>query len=181
MNFEMNNKNVGNWLTQLNGKTIDKVFQVDFNNNRHDDIYLPWLFFVTFTDFDKFLEIEGDFDGDHIRISLNDNSELDTKLKENNLPDEPDLWRVYETEKDETLSRLLGQNIDFVDYGIDKDEFEINGTQIIGQKDVFNFIRFNCEKINLTIFEGSATGLGVSDDKNVKLNFEDTFDKYDTR
>lgn len=181
MNFELNNKNVGNWLTQLNGKTVDKIFQVDFNNDRHEDIYLPWLFFVTFTDFDKFLEIEGDFDGDHIRISLNDYSELGNKLKENNLPDEPDLWRVYETEKDEPLGKLLGQKIDFVDYGIDKDEFEINGTEIKGQKDVFNFIRFNCGKMNLTIFEGSATGLGLSDDPNIKLNFEETFDKYDTR
>ena len=181
MNFELNNKNLGNWLTQLNGKTVDKIFQVDFNNDRHEDIYLPWLFFVTFIDFDKFLEIAGDFDGEHIRINLNDNSELDNKLKENNLPDEPDLWRVYKTEKDETLGKLLEQKIDFVDYGIDKDEFEINETQIKGQKDVFNFIRFNCGIINLTIFEGSATGLGVSDNKDLKLNFEETFERNSTR
>jgi hypothetical protein len=180
MNFQLN-KNLGNWLTQLNGKTVEKIYQVDFNQDRHEDIYLPWLFFITFSDFDRFLEIEGDFDGDHIRINLNDNSELDKKLKENNLPDEPDLWRVYETHKDETLGRLLGQKIEFIEYGIDKDEFEINGTKIKGQKDVFNFIRFNCETLNLTIFEGSATGLGVSDDKNVKLNFEETFEKYDTK
>ena len=180
MNFQLN-KNLGNWLTQLNGKTVEKIYQVDFNQDRHEDIYLPWLFFITFSDFDRFLEIEGDFDGDHIRINLNDNSELDKKLKENNLPDEPDLWRVYETQKDETLGRLLGQKIEFIEYGIDKDEFEINGTKIKGQKDVFNFIRFNCETLNLTIFEGSATGLGVSDGKKVKLNFEETFEKYDTK
>lgn len=180
MNFQLSKKN-GNWLIQLNGKTTDKIFQVDFNKDRNEDIYLPWLFFITFTDFDKFLEIEGDFDGDHIRINLYDNSELDQKLKENNLPDEPNYWRVYETNKDETLGRLLGQKIQFIEYGIDKDEFEINGTKIKGQKDVFNFIRFNCETLNLTIFEGSATGLGVSDDKSVKLNFEETFEKYDTK
>ncbi|NLN24529.1 MAG: hypothetical protein GX163_02485 [Bacteroidetes bacterium] len=180
MNFQLN-KNLGNWLTQLNGKTVDKIFQVDFNKDRNEDIYLPWLFFIIFSDFDRFLEIEGDFDGDHIRINLYDNSELDKKLKENNLPDEPDLWRVYETNEDDTVGRLLGQKIEFIEYGIDKDEFEINGTKIKGQKDVFNFIRFNCEKLNLTIFEGSATGLGVSDDKNAKLNFEETFEKYDTK
>jgi hypothetical protein len=180
MNFQLN-KNLGNWLTQLNGKTVDKIFQVDFNKDRNEDIYLPWLFFIIFSDFDRFLEIEGDFDGDHIRINLYDNSELDKKLKENNLPDEPDLWRVYETNEDETVGRLLGQKIEFIEYGIDKDEFEINGTKIKGQKDVFNFIRFNCEKLNLTIFEGSATGLGVSNDKNAKLNFEETFEKYDTK
>ncbi len=180
MNFQLN-KNVGNWLTQLNGKTIEKVYQVDFNQDRHEDIYLPWLFFITFLDFDRFLEIEGDFDGNHIKINLYDNSELYKKLKENNLPDEPDLWRVYETDKDETVGQLLGQKIKFIEYGIDKDEFEINGTKIKGQKDVFNFIRFNCESLNLTIFEGSSTGLGVSDDKNVKLNFEEIFEKYNTK
>ncbi len=180
MNFQHIN-NSGNWLTQLNRKTVDKIYQVDFNNDRHEDIYLPWLFFITFLDFDRFLEIEGDFDGDHIRISLHNNSELGTKLKENHLPDEPDCWRVYDTEPNETVGRLLGQKIEFIEYGIDKDEYEINGSQIKGQKDVFTFIRFNCETVSLTIFEGSATGLGVSDATKVKLNFEETFDKYDTK
>ncbi|RZK58000.1 MAG: hypothetical protein EOO87_01420 [Pedobacter sp.] len=180
MNFQLNN-NLGNWLTQLNEKTVDKIYQVDFNNDRHEDIYLPWLFFITFLDFDKFLEIEGDFDGEHIRINLNDISELILKLKENDMPNEPDLWRVYNTDQDEILGKLLKQKINFIEYGIDKDEFEINGTLIKGEKDVFKFIRLNCNKLNLTIFEGGATGLGVSDDKDVKLNFDETFDIYDTK
>ena len=180
MNFQLN-KNLGNWLTELNGRTVDKIFQVDYNKDRYEDIYLPWLFFITFLDLDKFLEIEGDFDGDHIRINFHDNSELAIKLKENNLPDEQDLWRVYETKSNEKLGQLLGQKIEFIEFGIDMDEFEINGTLIKGQKDVFTFIRFNCDKLNLSIFEGSATGLGVSDDKNLKLNFEETFEKYDTK
>lgn len=180
MKFQLN-KNLGNWLTGLNGKTIDKIYQVDFNKDRHEDIYLPWLFFITFFDFDRFLEIEGDFDGDHIRINFYKNSELDNKLNENNPPDELWYYRVYDTEQDETLGRLLGKKIEFVEYGIDKDAFEINGTLIKGQKDLFTFIRFNCEEINLTIFEGSATGLGVSDDSEVKLNFEETFNKYNTK
>lgn len=180
MNFQLN-INLGNWLTQLNGKIVDKIYQVDFNKKRYEDIYLPWLFFIIFSNFDHFLEIEGDFDGYHIRINLYDYSEFDNKIKENNLPNEPDCWRIYDTEQDETLGLLLGQKIEFVEYGIDKDEFEINGTLIKGQKDVFNFIRFNCEKISLSIFEGSATGLGVSDDPKVKLSFEETFDNYDTK
>ena len=179
MNFELNNKNLGNWLTQLNGKTVNKIYQVDFNNDRLNDIYLPWLFFITFTDLDKFLEIEGDFDGDHIRINLFDNSELDNKIKENNLPDLPDCWRVYDTTKDEKVGRLLGRKIEFIEYGIDKDEFKINGTKLKGQKDVFDFIRFNCESLILTIFESS--GLGVSDDPKVKLDFEETFEVFGTQ
>jgi hypothetical protein len=177
MNFELN-KNMGDWLTQLNGKTVSKIFQVDYNNDRHSDIYLPWLFFVIFTDLNKYLEIEGDFDGDHIKLSLNDISDLDKKLKDNDLSNELDLWRVYDTTLDDTLGKLIGQKIRFIEFGIDKDEFEINGTLIKGQKDVFNFVRFNCDSTCVTIFE--ATGLGVSDDSNVKLNFEETYDKYST-
>lgn len=85
MNFQQS-INLGNWLTQLNEKTVDKIFQVDFNKDRNEDNYNPWLFFITFYDFDRFLEIEGDFDGDHIRITLIDNAELNDTLKENNLP-----------------------------------------------------------------------------------------------
>lgn len=180
MDFELN-KNLGKWLTQLNGKTVDKAYQVDFYKDRHEDDYLPWLFFITFTDFDRLLEIEGDFDGDHIKITLYNISELDKKLKEYNHTDEPYLWRVYDTKKDEKLGLLIGQKIEFIEYGIDKDEFEINGTLIKGQKDFFTYVRFNCHNLNLSIFEGSATGLGVSDDKNVKFNFEETFEKYDTK
>jgi hypothetical protein len=165
----------------LNGKTVDKIYQVDFNKDRHDDIYLPWLFFITFIDIDRFLEIEGDFDGEHIGINFYDNSELNNRLKENNLPEEPDCWRVYDTEPNEILGLLLGQKIEFIEYGIDKDEFEINGKLIKGQKDVFQFIRFICKNLNLTIFEGSATGLEVSNDPEMKLYFEDIFDKYDTK
>lgn len=176
MNFQLN-INLGNWLAQLNGKTVDKIFQVDYSGvERHEDRYLPWLFLMTFAGFDKFLEIEGDFDGDHIKVNLYDNSDLDKRLKENNLPG---LWRVYDTEKHETLGRLIGQEIEFVEYGIDKDEFEINGTKIKGQKDVFNFIEFNCGNLKSTIFESS--GLGVSNDPAVKLMFEETFDRYDTK
>jgi hypothetical protein len=179
MNVQQKN-NLGTWLTQLNGKTVGKIFQVDYNGvDRHEDSYLPWLFFITFTDFDKFLEIEGDFDGDHIKIKFYENSELDKKLKENSLPDEPDLWRVYDTEKQETLGRLLEQKIEFIEYGIDKDEFEINRSKIEGQKNVLDFITFNCERLKLTIFE--SLGLGVSDDPELRLMFEDCFDRYKTK
>lgn len=180
MNFQVN-KNLGNWLKDFNGKTIDRIYQVDFNKDREQDIHLPWLFFIIFKEIDKFIEIEGDFDGHHIRINFYENSELDRKLQENDQPKEPDLWRIYDTKKDEPLGQLLGRQINFFEFGIDKDEFEINGNLIKGQKDVYTFIRFNCKNLSITIFEGSATGLGVSDESNVKLNFEDSFERYNTK
>ena len=172
---------MGSWLTKLNGKTVDKIFQIDYNTDRHEDIYLPFLIYITFLDLDSFIEIEGDFDGEHIRINLIHQSQLDLKLKANDYPNEPDLWKVYPITSEEALGRLLGQKIEFVEYGIDKDEYEINGTICKGEKDVFNFIRLNSNTVSLTIFEGETTGLGVSDDPEIKISFEETFDKYDTK
>ena len=179
MNFQLNKK-TEIWLNKLNGKTVEKIYQVDYNNDRHNDDYLPWIFLIIFSEFDQYLEIEGDFNGSHLKINLRENSSLENKLKEHNLPNEKDLWQVYETKKDEKIGRLLSKKIDFLEFGIDKDEFEINETKIKGEKEYFNFIRFNCGKLNLTIFESSSTGLGVSDDKNVKLNFDETFEIYRT-
>lgn len=179
MNFQQNIEN-GKWLSQLNGKTIEKIYQVDFNKERHEDIYLPWLFFVTFSDFDNCMEIEGDFDGSHIKVNLIDSETLKAKLAQNNLPNEPDMWQVYETKSNEILGQLLGQKVDYLEFGIDKDEFEINGAKIKGQKECFNFIRFITRDLYLTIFEGSATGLGVTNSKELKLDFEDTFETFKT-
>jgi hypothetical protein len=178
-------QNIGDSLHELNGQSINKIYQVDYNNNRDSDIYAPFLFFITFLNFDKFLEIEGDFDGEHIKINLFDSSELDNKLAENHFPDEPGLWHVYDTDPGETLGLLLGQKIEFIEYGIDKDEFEINGTQIKGEKDVFKFISFNCKNLKVTIAEaledGASTGLCVSNAPELKLMFEEISDKYDTK
>ncbi len=167
------NTNLGNWLAELNGKTVDQVFQVDFNNYRNEDDYLPWLFLITFYDLNKFLEIQGDFDGEHIGMVLRDISGLDQKLKDNDLSDYPDLWRVYETSLDETIGKILGKQIKFVEYGIDKAVLDLIGTTVSEQQPIYYFLRLYFEATVLTIFEGHATGLGVSDDPYVQLNLEE--------
>ncbi|WP_033962401.1 hypothetical protein [Psychroserpens jangbogonensis] len=166
-----------NFIKQIIGKTVDTIYQVDYNENKANDNYLPWTFFITFTEYDKFIEIEGDFDGDHIKINLNQLSELNQKLKKNDLRNEPHLWQVYKVKENESLGKLLNKPILKCEYGIEKDEFIINENKVKGQKEVFTFIRFYYEKSFLTIFEGGC-GLSVSNDKNIKLNFEETFDKY---
>jgi hypothetical protein len=40
MNFQLNGK-TGIWLKKLNGKTVKKIYQIDYNNDRHNDDYLP--------------------------------------------------------------------------------------------------------------------------------------------
>jgi hypothetical protein len=50
-------------------------------------------------------EIEGDFDAEHIRISLHDLLLFDQKLKENDLSNTPHLWRPYAV----TASQLPGK------------------------------------------------------------------------
>jgi len=176
MSFELN-RTLGAWLTILNNRTIEEIYQVDFTDDRFNDNHLPWIFFITFNDFDKYLEIEGDFNGDYIKISLADAVELNKKIEENN---QPNLWTVYQTTQADSIWKALGRTVKKIEYGIDKEEFEINGTKIKGQKDVFTFIRFHFDNDSMTIFEG-GTGLFCTDDLNVKLNFEETFDKYETR
>ena len=153
-----------NGLSELHGKTIDKIYQVDFNTDRHKDIYLPWVFFITFSDMNKFLEIDGDFDSNYIRIHLYDVLELQHKLKQHHLPDEEGCWCVYDTEQDETLGLLLGQKIASLVYPID----DVKSKEIFTEehKTVFKFIRFQCENFNVTIFkELAAAGLGLSTNK----------------
>ena len=112
------------FIKQIIGKTVDTIYQVDYNENTDDDDYLPWIFFITFLELDKFMEIEGDFDGDHIIINLFDLSELKEKLKNNNLKSEPDLWQVYEVTENEILGRLLNKPILKCEYGIEKDVYD---------------------------------------------------------
>ncbi len=175
MDFELN-KGLGTWLTTLNRRTIEEVYQVDFIEDRLNDGYLPWILILTFKDFDKYLEIEGDFDGDHIKILLADIRGLKKRIEENI---EPNLWTVYKPDK-ENWGRIIGQTVKRIEYGVDKEEFEINGTRTKGQRDLFTFIRFHFGDFFVTVFEG-GTGLFITDDSNIKLNFEETFDKYDTR
>jgi hypothetical protein len=176
------NQNHANWLSELNGKMVDKIFQVDYNFvDRDKDIYLPWLFFITFSDFDAFLEIEGDFDGVHICANLFEMAALDAKITENHYPNDPLLWQVYDTNAAETLGKLLGQKMDFIEYGIPKEAFEMSDNLVDDEKSFFHFIRFHCPNAILTIQEGYATGLGVSDDPKIRLNFEETFDIYNTK
>jgi hypothetical protein len=177
MNFELNNERLGTWLTVLNNRTIEEVYQVDFIEDRINDGYLPWILILTFRDFDKYVEIEGDFDGDHIKISMADIAGLKRRIEENI---EPNLWTAYKLDGQESFGKIIGQNVRGIEYGIDKEEFEINGTTTKGQRDLFTFIRFHFTDLFITVFEG-GTGLFITNDSNVKLNFEETFDKYDTR
>jgi hypothetical protein len=174
MNF-LQNTNLGNWLSQLKNKVVQKIYQVDYREDRHDDIYLPWIFIMTFLDFNKYLEIEGDLDGSHIKINLIDINQLSNRLESEELNN--DNWKVFDVFNDETLGEMMDKHICFVQYGIDKDEYEINGVKCKGEKDVFTFIKFNCDKTVFTIFEGGC-GLFISNDSNIKSDFEHTFDNY---
>ncbi|WP_396596774.1 hypothetical protein [Dokdonia sp. R86516] len=163
------------FLNQIIGQTVESVYQVDFNENK--DTHLPWLLLITFERFDKYLEIEGGFDGDHIKLDLNALSELNSRLKENDFKDFPDLWQVYEARQTETIGKLIHQSIAKCEYGIDKDEFIINGNIVKGQKDLFTFIRFYYNNNYITVAAGSAE-LSILDKDHNYLHFKDTFDTY---
>jgi hypothetical protein len=174
MNKELKTNNL---FKQIIGRTVDKIYQVDYNDNRDRDYYEPWIFWITFKEYDKYIKIEGDFDGEHIKINQANISELQKELNKNDLSKEPNLWQVYKVEEKEKFGELLNKSILKCEFGIDKDEITINEHKVKGQKDVFTFFRFYYGKSFLTIFE-SGCGLTVSNDKNIKLDFEETFDKY---
>ena len=163
------------FLTQLIGQTVEKVFQVDFNKNK--DPHLPWLLFITFKRFDKYLKIEGGFDGEHIILHLNSLPELDSKLKQHDLKHFPDLWQVYEANETETIGKLISNSIVKCEYGIDKDEFVINSNIVKGQKDLFTFIRLYYKNGDITIAAGSSE-LSILNKDHHELHFKDTFDIY---
>ena len=140
----------------INGKIVSRIYQVDYNNEPEKDIYLPWLFYLSFKDFDYFLEIEGDIDGQHLRVNLYETSELEDRLARNNFPGELDLWQVYEVNREEKLGQLLGRKIDSMDFGIDQEIFQFDQVNLV-RKEYISFIRIYCEDITLTIFEGSAS------------------------
>jgi len=168
---------LGDFLKLIIGKTVEEIYKVDYNNDTENDDYLPWLFFIKFIGFDKYLEVEGDFDGDHIKMNLFDNTELNKRMGKNNFKDEPDLWQVYKVKENETIGKLINKPIQECEYGVDKEWSIINGNKSKGVKDVFSFVRFYLDKSEVTIFEGGC-GLFVSNDPNVKLNLEYTFDKF---
>ena len=163
----------------INGKIVSRIYQVDYNNEPEKDIYLPWLFYLSFKDFDYFLEIEGDIDGQHLRVNLYETSELEDRLARNNFPGELDLWQVYEVNREEKLGQLLGRKIDSMDFGIDQEIFQFDQVNLV-RKEYISFIRIYCENITLTIFEGSATGLEVTDGGNNKMKFSKSVEKYGT-
>lgn len=161
------------WLTLLNGKTVEKILQVDFNEARTEDPYRPWLFFLQFSDWDQSLEIEGDLDGDHITLRLLNQEELSKRLAENNLPEEPYLWSVYETSEDEIVYRLIGQRIHFIEYGIDIEDTPDK------QKELFDFITFHCKNLQIAVFDN--LGLNVSNVVPLHRPFEDLITRFTTK
>lgn len=162
-------------LADIKGKTIENIWQVDYNDNRHSDDYLPWLLFITFKSEDRFLTIEGDFDGDHIRLMTHPITEIEKHKMAQHFPGEPNLWQVYDTAEDETLHGLIGQTILSIEYGIDKNKFEINGHKMDGSKDLYRFICFHTGVLKISIFE--SLGLGITDGKP-DLPFKETMDVH---
>jgi hypothetical protein len=170
--------NPGYFLAELNGKTISEIFRVSIDEQTE----YSWLIFIAFSDLERFLKIEGDIDGDHIKIGLEPLSSLPEKLwmyeqfdYEGNL-----LWEPNKVDKAELLGTLLGKKLSKIEYGVDKHEFVVNGNLLKGERDLFTFIRFHLDDLILTIQEGGS-GLYISTEFILGHPFEYTFDWYSTK
>lgn len=173
-------ENIGEWLKKINDLFISKIYFVDYTNQKDDDSYLPFIYFLLFKNFDYFIEIEGDFDGEHLKVNYFNISEFENKITEYDLKTESDLWNVTEINQNEKLFKFVENKIVKVEYGIEKDKFEINGIEQKGEKELVTFFRLIFENSQLTFFEGGC-GIYVSEEKEIKLNFEETFDIYKTK
>jgi hypothetical protein len=178
MNFTLI-ENLGEWLKKLNELIVSKIYYVDYTSNK-DDSYLPFIYFLLFEKFDYFIKIEGDFDGDHLKLNYFNLSELEEKIIKYDFKNEPDLWCVYDVNQNEKLFKFVGHKIVKVEYGIEKDVFKINGIEQKGEKELITFFRLIFENSQLTFFEGGC-GIYACEEKEVKLNFEETFDIYTTK
>jgi hypothetical protein len=159
-----------NLLSPYKGKVIKRIYYVDYNYEDCDtDIYKPFIYFIIFRDSTTFLEVIGDFDGDHIKV-VNDNlSNLRKKFKENNFPNQPDLWHIFQLDLIKNFKSIQGEKI--VNFQI---AFEKSSLENLSQDDEINkdlliylSIQFNNNKI--TFFESLGVDITEKNENSIPL------------
>jgi len=141
---------------QLTGKTIDKIYKAGMQMG--SDQYSAWFFIFTFIEFDKFLEIEGDIDGIHIRIKLTTISELRGRFEKSQSLKDPDLQNSFLVKENEPLGKVIGNTIKKCELGVDREKLmKIKNKE----NNLYSYIRFYFDRFYITVFEGEH-GLAIS-------------------
>lgn len=161
------------FLNQVIGKTVKRIYLIDFENEPDNDIYSPWQVLIDFEEFDKFLNVEDAYDGDHIRIDL-DASSIDHKLSKFT---EPNLWKPYQFSLKDLTGQLLGKKVTQVFYSKDKKEYELNEEISTGDQSQYNGLKIICDGDGLMIFS-DGVGLSVEVNTDVEPSFKETYDWF---
>lgn len=159
------------YLHQLIGRTIKVIYLIDYEEDPDNDIYSPWQVLIGFEEFDKFLDIEDAYDGDHICINL-DASSIDRKLS---TLTEPNLWKPYQSSLNDLTSKLLGKKVTEVLYAKDKKEYVLNGKAFIGSQSLYNGLKIICNDDRLTIFN-NGVGLQIEVNTDTGPYHKETYD-----
>ena len=157
-------------LALLKDKIISSIHFVDYiGDDRQEDYYEPWLIFFTFESYDKFLEIEGDFDGDHIKLKVSNLKQLRHRLDDN----QTGHWRVYESKEWQQIDKLIGKTILELSLAIE-DSYLINEDGIKEQFIAINQVIIATQDESITIYE-CGLGLMLSDSPDVDRPYDESF------
>jgi hypothetical protein len=162
-----------NYLYQVVGKTVKTIHLIDFEEELKSNDYSPWQVLIGFEEFDKFLNFEDAYDGDHIRIDL-DASSIDDKLS---TLTEPNLWKPYQPSLEDLTDRLLGKEVTQIFYAKEKKEYVLNGEVFTGDQSLYSGLKIICDDDRLMIFS-NGVGLSVEVNTDVEPYHKETYDWF---
>lgn len=161
------------FLHQVIGKIVKAIYLIDFEDEPENDIYSPWQILIDFKDFDKYLDVEDAYDGDHIRIDL-DNSLLDQKLS---VLTEPNLWKPYQSSFDNLTSQLIGKQVTQLFYAKEKREYELNEQKYTGDQSLYSGLKVVFDNDTLMVFN-NGVGLSIEVNTDVEPYHIETYDWF---
>ena len=159
---------------QVQEKAISAIYSVDFENEPDQDIYSPWQYLICFEHSPVFLDIEDAYDGDHLRLSWRENSELERYLQ---TLTQGGLWKPRSVEVHDPLGPLLGCSLTRAFYAKDKAHFVINGTRLQGIPHLYTGLRLKCEDHELIVFN-NGVGLYAGVNTDLQPAFEETYNWF---
>ncbi|MFN9320381.1 MAG: hypothetical protein ACK58Q_07330 [Chitinophagales bacterium] len=150
----MTNKERAKEFKELIGLIPKNFYKVCLED---ENLYYTWFIYITFHNYDKFIEIEGDFDGVHIKIELSPLSEIEKKINLYKKSDIQFSWDVHYSNEEEIFNQTINHTISKRDYSIDKGPYKINETFYSGHKELFNrliiiIVRIKCNNFPKSLY-----------------------------
>ena len=160
-------------LYEVIGKTVKAIYLIDFEDEPENDRYSPWQILIDFKDLNKYLDVEDAYDGDHMRINLDDTS-LDQKLS---VLTEPNLWKPYQSSFNNLTGQLLGKKVTQLFYAKEKREYELKGQKYTGDQSLYSGLKVIFDDDTLMVFS-NGVGLSVEVNTDAEPYHKETYDWF---